>query len=92
MQVTQQRQGEGYELPMEVTKAQLTRAQVVERILQLEGRQDELEVYLRNQMGMVPDQKIDLAAEDLPGAAEQEGANLVAMASESSPEHRVCSF
>jgi outer membrane protein TolC len=70
---------------VEVTKAQLTRAQVVERILQLEGRQDELEVYLRNQMGMVPDQKIDLAAEDLPGAAEQEGANLVAMASESSP-------
>jgi multidrug efflux system outer membrane protein len=85
VQVTQERQGEGYELPVEVTKAQLTRAQVVERILQLEGRQDELEVYLRNQMGMVPDQKIDLAAEDLPGAAEQEGANLVAMASESSP-------
>ncbi|HTC90628.1 MAG TPA: TolC family protein [Bryobacteraceae bacterium] len=85
VQVTQERQGEGYELPVEVTKAQLTRAQVVERILQLEGRQDELEVYLRNQMGMVADQKIDLAAEDLPGAAEQEGANLVAMASESSP-------
>jgi outer membrane protein len=85
VQVTQERQGEGYELPVEVTKAQLTRAQVVERILQLEGRQDELEVYLRNQMGMLPDQKIDLAAEDLPGAAEQEGANLVAMASESSP-------
>ena len=85
VQVTQERQGEGYELPVEVTKAQLTRAQVVERILQLEGRQDELEVYLRNQMGMVADQKIDLAAEDLPGAAEQEGANLVAMASESNP-------
>jgi outer membrane protein TolC len=85
VQVTQERQGEGYELPVEVTKAQLTRAQVVERILQLEGRQDELEVYLRNQMGMLPDQKIDLAAEDLPGAAEEEGANLVAMASESSP-------
>ncbi len=85
VQVTQERQGEGFELPMDVTKAQLTRAQVVERILQLEGRQDELEVYLRNQMGMVPDQKLDLAAEDLPGAAEQEGANLVAMASESSP-------
>ncbi len=85
IQVTQERQGEGYELPMEVTRAQLTRAQVVERILHLEGRQDELEVYLRNQMGMVPEQKIDLAAEDLPGAAEQEGANLVALASESNP-------
>src|SRR5947207_10446893 len=37
LQVTQERQGEGYELPVEVTKAQLTKAQVVERILQLEA-------------------------------------------------------
>ena len=32
LQVTQERQGEGYELPVEVTKAQLTKAQVVQRI------------------------------------------------------------
>jgi outer membrane protein len=83
--VTQQRQSEGFELPVEVTRAQLTRAQVVERILALEGRQDELEVYLRNQLGLVPDQSMDLTAEDLPGAAEQEGANLVAMASQNNP-------
>ena len=50
--VTQERQGEGFELPTEVTKAQLTKAQVVQRILQLEGRQDELEVYLRDQLGL----------------------------------------
>lgn len=85
VEVTQQRQSEGFELPVEVTKAQLTRAQVVERILQLEGRQDELEVYLRNQLGLVPDQSIDITAEELPGAAEQEGANLMAMASLNSP-------
>lgn len=36
--ITQERQGEGFELPTEVTKAQLTKAQVVQRILQLEGR------------------------------------------------------
>jgi len=78
--VTQQRQNEGYELPTEVTKAQLTKAQVVQRILQLEGRQDELEVYLRNQLGLPPDQPIDLTPEELPGPAEQAGANLVAMA------------
>jgi outer membrane protein TolC len=78
--VTQQRQNEGYELATEVTKAQLTRAQVVQRILQFEGRQDELEVYLRNQLGLAPDQAIDLTPEDLPGAAEQAGANLVALA------------
>src|SRR6266849_3494671 len=51
LQVTQERQGEGYELPVEVTKAQLTKAQVIQRILQLEGREDELEVFLKYQLG-----------------------------------------
>jgi outer membrane protein TolC len=85
VEVTQERQGEGFELPVEVTRAQLTRAQVIQRILQLEWRQDELEVYLRSQLGLVPDQAIDVTGEELPGAAEQEGANLVAMASQNNP-------
>ena len=85
VEVTQQRQGEGFELPVEVTKAQLTRAQVVQRILQLEGRQDELEVFLRNQLGLAPEQPIEVTPEELPGAAEQQGATLIAMASESNP-------
>jgi outer membrane protein TolC len=82
VEVTQERQGEGYELPTEVTKAQLTKAQVVQRILQLEGRQDELEVFLRNQLGLAPDQPIEVTAEELPGSAEQAGANLVAVAAQ----------
>jgi len=84
-EITQQRQGEGFELPVEVTKAQLTRAQVVQRILQLEGRQDELEVFLRNQLGLAQEQAIELTAEDLPGAAEQEGATLIASAAQNNP-------
>jgi outer membrane protein TolC len=80
--VTQERQGEGFEMPTEVTKAQLTKAQVVQRILQLEGRQDELEVYLRDQLGLAPDQPFEVTPEDLPGSAEQEGANLIALASQ----------
>ena len=79
LQVTQERQGEGYELPVEVTKAQLTTAQVVQRILQLEGREDELEVFLRNQLGLGQDQAVEVTPEDLPGEVEQEGANLIAM-------------
>jgi outer membrane protein len=78
--VTQGREGEGFELPVEVTKAQLTKAQVTQRVLQLEGRQDELEVFLRAQMGYAPDQPVEILPEDLPGQAEQEGANLIAMA------------
>src|SRR5690349_18723821 len=67
LQVTQERQGEGYELPVEVTKAQLTKAQVIERILQLEGREDELEVFLRYQLGFTDAQGIEVTPEELPG-------------------------
>src|SRR5256886_6166202 len=80
LQVTQERQGEGYELPVEVTKAQLTKAHVVQRILQLEGREDELEVFLRYQLGLPETQSIEVTPEELPGEAEQAGGNLVAMA------------
>ena len=83
LQVTQERQGEGYELPMEATRAQLTKAQVLQRILQLEGREDELEVFLRNETGFAQEQAIEVSPEDLPGAAEQEGANLIALAMQS---------
>jgi len=80
LQVTQERQGEGYELPVEVTKAQLTKAQVIQRILQLEGREDELAVFLRYQLGFSESEAIEVTPEELPGEAEQAGDNLVAMA------------
>jgi outer membrane protein TolC len=74
---------------MEVTRAQLTKAQVAQKILQLESRQDELETYLRDQFGFAREQQFDLSADDLPGAAEQEGANLVAMAMENNTDIRL---
>lgn len=89
LSVTEGRAGEGFELPMEVTRAQLTKAQVTQRILHLEARQEELETYLRDQMGLGPEQQFDLSADELPGAAEQEGANLVAMALENSTDIRL---
>lgn len=78
--VTQERQVGGFELPLEVTKAQLTKAQVAQRILHLEGRQDELEVFLRYQLGFSETQPIEVSPEELPGEAEQAGDNLVAAA------------
>jgi len=85
LEVTQQREKENLELPVEVTRSQLTKALVTQRILQLEGRQDELEVFLRNQCGLQQDTPLEVTAEDLPGEAEQEGANLVALALENNP-------
>jgi len=80
LQVTQERQGEGLELPVEVTKAQLTKARVVQRVLQLEEREDELEVFLAYQLGLPEAQAIEVTPEDLPGEAEQAGDNLIAAA------------
>jgi len=78
--ITQEREGQGFELPVEVTKAQLTKATVVHRILQLEGREDELEVFLRYQLGLSETQPIEVSPEELPGEAELAGDNLVAAA------------
>ncbi len=78
--VTQEREKENFELPVAVTKDQLTKARVVQRVLQLEGREDELEVLLRSETGLEANTAIEVTPEDLPGVAEQEGANLVAMA------------
>jgi outer membrane protein TolC len=87
--ITQERQGEGFELPVDVTRAQLTKARVVQRILQLEGREDEVEVFLRAQTGIAGETRIEVAPDDLPGSVEQEGANLVAMALQNDPSLRV---
>jgi outer membrane protein TolC len=83
--ITQEREKENLELPVEVTRSELTKAKVVQRILQLENRADELEVFLRSQTGLAPDTPFEVTPEDLPGEAEQEGANLVAMAMQSNP-------
>jgi outer membrane protein len=80
VQVTQERTEQGYELPVEATKAQLIKARVVQRILQLEEREDQLEVFLRYQLGFSDAQALEVAPEDLPGEAEQAGDNLVAAA------------
>ena len=87
--VVQQREGEGFELPVEVTRAQLTKARVTQRLMQLQGRQDELETFLRSQCGLAPEQPIEVTPEDLPGAAEQEGANLIALALQDNADLRL---
>jgi outer membrane protein TolC len=87
--VVQQRAAEGFELPVEVTRAQLTQAQVAQRLLQLQGRGDELEIFLRDQCGLAPEQPIEVTPEDLPGAAEQEGATLIAMAMQNNTDLRL---
>jgi outer membrane protein TolC len=70
----------GRELPIEVTRAQLTTARIEQRMAQLEDREDLLSGELRDMMGLPPDLPIEVSAEDLPGAAADEAKDLVLQA------------
>jgi outer membrane protein TolC len=70
----------GRELPIEVTRAQLTTARIEQRMAQLEDREDSLSGELRDMMGLPPDLPIEVSTEDLPGAAADEAKDLVSQA------------
>jgi len=78
----------GYELPIEQPRADLKGARVEQLIAHEEGRQDALEEDLRDLLGLLPDQPLDLAVEDLPASAERPVAELVALAIATSSDIR----
>jgi len=83
---TRQRAQAGYELPIEVTRAQLTAAQVEQRRAQLEDQEETAADQLRILLGLEPDQTIEVTAEEIPPAADQTITNLVAEALRNNPE------
>ena len=72
LDATRERAAAGRELPIEVTRSQLTAARIDQRIAQLEDREDSLSGNLRDMMGLPPDQPIEVSTEDIPGAASEE--------------------
>ncbi len=78
----------GYELPIQQKKADLQGARIDQYIIDNEARQDSLENDLRDLLGLLPDQPLDLAVEDLPPSAEQPVAVLVAEAIANSSDIR----
>src|SRR4030081_3205871 len=70
----------GRELPIEVTRAQLTAARIEQRIAQLEDREDSLSGELRDMMALPPDQPIEVSTEELPAAARDQAKALVPQA------------
>ena len=70
----------GRELPIEVTRAQLTAARIEQRIAQLEDREDSLSGELRDMMALPPDQPIEVSTEEIPAAASDQAKDLVAQA------------
>jgi outer membrane protein len=71
---TRQRADAGLELPIEVTRAQLTAAKIEQSITKLENGADALAEQLRVDLGLAPDQSLEVAAEDLPAVADPDAA------------------
>jgi outer membrane protein len=69
--VTRERARSNLELPIEVTKDELTLAKVEQRIVQAEGRNDALEEQLRDLTGIPSDEPIEVESQDLPMAPEE---------------------
>jgi outer membrane protein TolC len=70
----------GRELPIEVTRAQLTAARIEQRLAQMEDREDSLSSELRDMLGLPQDLPIEVSTEDIPLAAADEAKDLVAQA------------
>jgi outer membrane protein TolC len=71
---TRQRSDAGLELPIEVTRAQLTAAKIEQSVAKLEDGADALVEQLRTDLGLASDQPIVVAAEDLPAIADPDAA------------------
>jgi len=80
LEATRERAEAGRELPIEVTRAELTTARIEQRIAQIEDRGDSLSGELRDMMGLPSDQPIEVSTEDIPSAAVDETKDLVAQA------------
>jgi outer membrane protein TolC len=86
---TRERMQAGYELPIEVTRAQLTAAQVEQRLAQLEDQEETAADQLRFLLALEPEQPIEVTAETIPPAADQTINQLVAAALRDNPEVKV---
>jgi len=80
LQVTRERANAGQELPLEVTRSELTAAQVQERVLKLEGRNESLTEQLRSLAGIPEEKEIETDTEEPSFATDQQEADLLEMA------------
>ena len=80
LDATRERAEAGRELPVEVTRAQLTTAKIEQRVAQLEDRDEALAGELRDMMGLPEEQRIEVTPEDFPAAAVGATQDLVTQA------------
>src|SRR5580704_1984726 len=82
--VTRERTQAGQELPIEITRSQLTLARIRERIIHLEGRDAILTQQLENLTG-ISGQSVQVETEQTSFAVDQQETDLIANALKTSP-------
>ena len=86
IQVTKERVQAGLELPIEETQAELTHAQIEERLVSLQGRQDVLEEDLHIETGLPDNQPIIPTNTTLPAETSMTTSQMLTLAFQHSPE------
>jgi len=89
LDATRERANAGRELPIEVTRAELTSAKIEQRMAQLEDRDDSLSGELRDMMGLPGDLPIEVSTDDIPSTAVDATKDLVAEAMANNVELKV---
>jgi outer membrane protein len=85
LDVTRNRAAGGQELPIEITRGELTLARVHERIIRLEGREEILAQQIRNFTGLPDGQRLAVETEEPSFASDQQESELMTLALENSP-------
>ncbi|HXZ11457.1 MAG TPA: TolC family protein [Candidatus Sulfotelmatobacter sp.] len=85
LEVTRERAAAGQELPIEITRGELTLARARERIIRLEGREEVLAQQIRNLTGIPDTQSVEVETEEPSFAAEQQESELLSQALENNP-------
>lgn len=81
--VTKAREAAGQELPIEVTRSELTLARVRERVLKLEARDDDLSEEIRGLTGMSEDRSVEVETEEPSFSTDQQESDLLSLALQS---------
>ena len=89
LEVTRERAGAGLELPIEITKAELTQARIEQRVIGLEGREEDLEGELRDLTGLPADRRIELSSEEWAPGPEPSAAEMVEQALANNPSVKI---
>lgn len=80
LQVTRERAEAGQELAIEVTRSELTLARIRQRVVRLEGSDENLAQQLRNLTGIADEKTVEVQSEEPSFASDQQESELMGLA------------